>query len=245
MISIKKNKALNLLIPEFTCDDNPIGEHLNQYDMLKHLNSYSLTCIIGKPGSGKTSLLISFLKGKKKDKVFRKAFSNILVVMPSSSIKSMKDNIFEKHPTEKIFEELTYDTVSTIQAKLNEYSAEKENTLLILDDIGASLKDNSIQKSLKQIIYNRRHLKVHIVMLLQSFKSCPLDIRKMMTNIFMFKPSKQEFQTLFDELFETEKDNAIHIMNTVYDKPHQFLMLNVESQKMYKGFDEIIINKQE
>jgi GTPase SAR1 family protein len=75
MISIKKNKALNLLIPEFTCDDNPIGEHLNQYDMLKHLNSYSLTCIIGKPGSGKTSLLISFLKGKKKDKVFRKVFS--------------------------------------------------------------------------------------------------------------------------------------------------------------------------
>jgi hypothetical protein len=61
----------------------------------------------------------------------------------------------------------------------------------------------------------------------------------------MFKPSKQEFQTLFDELFETEKDNAIHIMNAVYDKPHQFLMLNVETQKMYKGFDEIIINNKE
>lgn len=245
MITIKKNKALNLLIPEFTCDDNPIGEHLNQYDMLKHLNAYSLTCIIGKPASGKTSLLISFLQGKKKDKVFRKCFDHVLVVMPSSSISSMKDNIFEKHPADKIFDELNYETISTIHSKLLASSGEKENTLLILDDIGASLKDNSIQKSLKQIIYNRRHLKVHIVMLLQSFKSCPLDIRKMMTNIFMFKPSKQEFQTLFDELFETNKDKAIDIMNMVYDKPHQYLMLNVESQRMYKGFDEIIFHNQE
>ena len=243
MISIKKNKGLNLVIPKFTCDDNPIGEHLDKYDMLHHLNSYSLTCIIGKPGSGKTSLLISFLKGKKKDKVFRKCFDHVLVVMPSSSISSMKENIFKNHPDEKIFDELNFDTINTIQLKLNNSSGEKENTLLILDDIGASLKDNSLQKSLKQIIYNRRHLKVHIIMLLQSFKSCPLDIRKMMTNIYMFKPSKQEFQTLFDELFETAKDNAINIMNLVYDKPHQYLMLNVETQKMYKGFDEIILHE--
>lgn len=49
-----------------------------------------------------------------------------------------------------------------------------------------------------------------------------------MTNVFMFKPSKQEFQTLFDQLFETEKDNAIKIMNIVYDKTHEYLMLNAE-----------------
>jgi ABC-type phosphate/phosphonate transport system ATPase subunit len=69
-IKIKNNPKLKLLVPEFVCDHNPIGEHLNKYDMLKHLNSFSCTAIIGKPGSGKTSLLISFLTGKKKDKVF-------------------------------------------------------------------------------------------------------------------------------------------------------------------------------
>ncbi len=61
----------------------------------------------------------------------------------------------------------------------------------------------------------------------------------------MFKPSKVEFQTLFDELFETAKDNAIQIMNVVYDKPHQYLMLNVDSQKMYKGFDELILKNED
>jgi hypothetical protein len=59
----------------------------------------------------------------------------------------------------------------------------------------------------------------------------------------MFKPSKLEFQYLFDELFETKKDLAMDIMNLVYDEPHQYLMLNVDSQKLYKKFDEIIVNK--
>lgn len=242
MISIKKNKSLKLDVPDFICDSNPIGSHLDNYDMLKHLNAYSTTCIIGKPGSGKTSLLISFLKGKGKNKVFRKCFDHILLVMPSSSRNSMKDNIFDDHPEEKMFEELDLPTISTIYDKLLTSTAEKENTLLILDDIGASLKNNEIQKVLRNIIFNRRHLKVHIVMLLQSFLSCPREIRKLFTNIFIFKPSKVEFQNLFDELFENEKDKTMDIMRLVYDKPHQYLMLNVDSQKMYKGFDEIIIH---
>ena len=59
----------------------------------------------------------------------------------------------------------------------------------------------------------------------------------------MFKPSKVEFENLFEELFETNKDMALDIMNIAYDKPHDYLMLNVDSQKMYKGFHEIQITK--
>ena len=32
-------------------------------------------------------------------------------------------------------------------------------------------------------------------------------------------------------------------MNFVYDKPHQYLFLNVDSQRMYQNFDEVIVNK--
>jgi len=94
---------------------------------------------------------------------------------------------------------------------------------------------------MKKIIFNRRHLKCHIVMLLQNFTSCPLCIRKLYTNVFMFKPSKKEFEILFEELFEQKKDYALEIMKYVYQKPHDWLMLNVDSQRMYKMFDEVII----
>ena len=70
-ITLKKNKKIDLKPPEFICD-NDLGEHLNKHDMLKHLNKFTFNGFIGKPGSGKTSLIISFLVGKKEKRVFRK-----------------------------------------------------------------------------------------------------------------------------------------------------------------------------
>lgn len=241
-LELKKNKKLSLDIPEFNCDHNPLGEHLNKYEMLSHLNCFGFTGIIGKPGSGKTSLLVSFLTGRGDKKVFRKVFDHVLVVMPSSSRNSIKKNPFEKHDSNKMFEDLDYETINLIYNKLKISSSENETTLLLLDDIGASLKNIEIQKLFRKIIYNRRHLKVHVFVLLQSYLSVPKEIRKIFNNLIMFKPSKVEFQNLFDELFETKKDLAIDVMNMTYDIPHQYLFLNIESQKMYKNFDEIIIH---
>lgn len=241
-IEIKKNKALKLDIPEFICDGG-IGEHLKKYDMLNHLNGYTFDIFSGKPGSGKTSLMVSFLSGKKDKRIYRKVFNHVLLVMPSTSINSMKKNIFKNHDSSKMFNELDLETIEKIFQSLETASQEGENTLLIMDDIGATLKNNDIQKVFRKIIYNRRHLKVKVVILVQSFLSLPKEIRKLLNNIFMFKPSKVEFENLFDELFETNKDLAIDIMNVGYEKPHDYLMLNVDTQKIYKAFDEIVITK--
>ena len=241
-IEIKINKALILDIPEFNCDCG-LAEHLTKYDMLKHLNAYTFDIYCGKPGSGKTSLMVSFLSGKGDKQVYRKVFNNVVVIMPQTSIQSMKKNVFKKHDPSKMYDELDLETIQNIYKNLENASSEKENTLLIMDDIGASLKNNEIQKIFRKIIYNRRHLKVKVVILVQSFLSLPKEIRKLLNNIFLFKPSKVEFENLFDELFETNKDLAIDIMNIGYEKPHDYLMLNVDTQRIYKGFDEIIITK--
>jgi KaiC/GvpD/RAD55 family RecA-like ATPase len=242
-IKIKKNSAMELKIPEFICDGN-LCDNLTKYDMLQCLNGYRFSAFIGKPGSGKTSLLVSFLSGRGDKKILRNVFDNVLVVMPSSSRNSMKKNIFKKHDEEKLFEELDIGSISSIYERLLKSSEEKENTLLILDDVGASLKNIEIQKIFKKIIFNRRHLKVHIIILLQSYLSCPKEIRKLVNNCFIFKPSKVEFQNLFDELFETKKELAIDIMNIAFDNPHQYLMLNVDNQRIFKGFDEIIVDEE-
>jgi hypothetical protein len=242
-MEIIHNKKMKLNVPKFLCDDNPVGEHLNDYPMLKHLNSYGFTGIIGKPGSGKTSLLISMLTGKGQNKVFRKCFNHLLLVMPTSSRQSMSNNIFEKHSPDKMFDELDYATTEKIYERLLDATEKDENTLLVLDDVGASLKNKDIQKLLRLIIYNRRHLKVHIVILIQSFLSLAKEVRKLLTNIIMFKPSKVEFENLMDECFEIKKDKALELMTFVYKKPHQYLFLNIEQQKMYTDFDEIILEE--
>jgi KaiC/GvpD/RAD55 family RecA-like ATPase len=240
-IEIIKNKKLDLNIPEFLCDV-PLGSHLEEYDMLNCLNGYKFTALIGKPGSGKTSMLISWLTGSGKKKVFKKVFDNVLLVMPSTSRQSLKKNIFEKHHEDKMFEELDLTTIETIHNRLLKSSEEGEKTLLILDDVGASLKNNSIQTILRKIIYNRRHLKCHIVILLQSFLSCPKEVRKLLNNVIMFKPSKVEFENLMAECFEIKRDAALDLMNFVYKDPHDALFLNIDNQRMFKDYDEIILH---
>jgi hypothetical protein len=236
--TIKKNKKIDLKIPEFLCDSY-LSENLAKYDMLNHMNNYNFTAMIGKPGSGKTSLLVSFLSGTGKNKVLRKIYNNILVIMPSSSIKSMKNNIFKKHDEDKMFNELDFDTINEIKNRLDEYTKENESTLIIMDDVGAELKNIDIQKILRQIIYNRRHLKCSIIMLCQSFLSIPREIRKLINNAIMFKPSKIEFENFIHELFEQKKDKIIDLLQ-LYKNKGDYLFLNVESQRIYKMFDEII-----
>ena len=244
-IELVKLPKPKLQTPEFNCDDNPIGSHLNEYPMLSYLNSYSFNGLIGRPGSGKTSLLISWLTGKKNSRVFRKSFNNVLVVMPTSSRTSMKKNPFEKHSEDKMFDELNHDSISKIYQMLKTNKSNKENTLLILDDVGASLKNKELQKTLREIIYNRRHLSCQIVCLLQSYLSIPREIRKLFSNLFIFKPSKTEFENLCDETLELKRDEALQLMKFVFDKPYVYLMINIESQKKYKNFDEVIITKPE
>ena len=50
---------------------------------------------------------------------------------------------------------------------------------------------------------------------------------------------------VFEELFETKKDIFQQIMKIAYDEKHKFLFLNVPTQRLFKNFDELIINDDE
>ena len=73
-----------------------------------------------------------------------------------------------------------------------------------------------------------------------------LDIRKIITNLILFKPSKKEFENVFEELMENKKKIMLDIMKLAYnDDPHNYLFINVPSQRMFINSDEIIINEDE
>jgi len=138
-----------------------------------------------------------------------------------------------------MYNELTIDSITDIYTKLESYSDEKESTLLLMDDVGASLKTNEIQIILKKIIYNRRHLKVKIIMLCQSFISIPKEIRKLINNVVLFKPAKVEMQNFLIELFEKNRDDVVDLLQ-LYQSKGDYLMLNIDNQNIF-GFHEIII----
>jgi hypothetical protein len=49
-------------------------------------------------------------------------------------------------------------------------------------------------------------------------------------------------QNLFEELIEQKKEYMLDIMKFAYDKPHQFLFINTDTGRTFKGFDEIVID---
>ena len=244
MIRIQKNPEVPLKIPEFLCDTNSVGEHLNHHPLLQLLNCYGFLLIIGRPKQGKTSLAISLMT-QSEPKIYKKTHHHNLIVMPSNSIHSLKKNPFKGLPEENFYDELDIPTMESIHSRIDEWSKEDEKTLLLIDDQTASLKSSKyVEDMLKKLVYNRRHLKLNIIMTVQSFINVPLDLRKNIQNMILFKPSKKEFQLVFDELMEQKKNKALEVMKLTYDDStkHNFLFLHIESQRMFKNFDEIIID---
>lgn len=232
MISIKENNKPKLKVCEMICDVK-LHSKLDNYELTKFLNNHSTTMMIGRPKSGKTSLLYSFLKSKE---LLRNVYDKIFLFQPAQSRASMKDKIFDNIPDDQKFEELTLDNLNDVETNLDE-----GNNIIIFDDMTAYLKDNEIQKKLKEFVYNRRHKHLSIIFLVQSWLSVPKDIRKLFSNIFIFKISKNEMHQIFDEVVELPNDYILPLMKLTYDQPHQYLFLNTDSQRLFKGFDEIII----
>ena len=242
MITLKKNKPIQLNIPSFTCDDNAVGSHLNDHPLTKLLNVYGFLCVIGRPGSGKTSLTISLIS-QNNPKIYKKTHHHIIVLMPQNSINSLKKNPFKDIDQDNIYNELTEDNILNIYNKIDDYSSKNEKTLLYIDDMTADLKRSKfISDTLKRIIFNRRHLKCNIIITAQTYPNIPLDIRKCITNLILFRPPKMEMLKIFEELIENKKEIFDKILNLTYDMNHNFLFVNVPSQRLFKMFDEIIIN---
>ena len=149
----------------------------------------------------------------------------------------MKDKLFNSLPEEQIHDELTLENLQMVDDMLDT----EGNNCIIFDDQTAYLKDNSIRKLLKEIVYNRRHKHVSIFFLVQTWFSIEKDLRKLFSNMFIFRVSKNELTNIFDEVVEQKKEIINDLSRLVYDVPYNFLFIHTDSGRMFKNFDELII----
>ena len=240
MIRIKKNKKPDLPICNMSCD-KPLHEKLKKFPMFNTcFNKHHTSCIIGRPGQGKSSLMYSLFKSKD---ALKKCFNTVFYICPANSMGSMSDNIFAKLPDDQIYNELTGDVLEEIieRAKNRE---DGDKIALIIDDMASQLKNNDVQKALKEIVMNKRHLGIYATFILsQTWKSVPFEIRRLYSNIIIFKVSPNEMESLFTEILPQYKNYSNDISKIVYDKPHEYLVINTDSGKLYKKFNEIIITE--
>lgn len=237
-ITIKKNPTHKLKIPEFLCDGCLKENVPPPYHLL--VSGYKFTVLCSRPGGGKTSMLVALFKDKA---LLRKTYNNIILACPPESLKSMKNkhNPFKDLSEEKYFTSL--QDIDVIREMVKYYASEKENSCIIIDDLASQLKDNHIQNILSDLVFNRRHYRCSIILLTQIYNRIPLSIRKLINVIcVLYKPSKKEMENIVDELLEFKPEVVDEIMKISFNKQYDTLWIDVPTQRLYAGSDELIIN---
>ena len=237
-MKLKQHQKVELKLPEFEVD-KPLSQHLDEIPLLKYLNKSFACSFIGRAGSGKTSLMTGLLQTKNK---FKKVFNKIYLFMPTYSRQSMKKCIFDCLPQEQIYHELNLVTLTDVFHKIEQNRNEKLLSLIIFDDVQDSFK-GECEKLLLKIINNRRHLLTSIMIIAQSYMKISLDVRKALTNHFLFNLSKEDYATIYDERVYIPKDDWNNILSHYRKNNKQkgnFIFLDPEMSKIFINWDEVI-----
>jgi hypothetical protein len=230
---------VTLSMPTFSCD-NSFGKHIPT----NLPNQHFAWCFSGKAGSGKTSLCMSLLCGKGDARVYRKVFEHVHLIAPSHSLASMKQNYFKNHPKHRIHNTLNSDILEGIKESAKELREEDGgDTLIVIDDMAVHLKNKHVIKELGDIIANRRHYGISLIILIQSYLFLPLIVRKQLTHLCMWKPTnKKEMESVFGELIYLDKDSCNNLHKYVFQDKYDFLYLDINSdQPFHRNFNTLQI----
>ena len=228
-----------LKMPEFKVDE-PLSKHLDDDPLLTNMNKSFCCGLVGKAGSGKTSLMISLIQTPKK---FKKVFNKIYVFMPNSSRNSMKNNAFSVLPDDQLFEGVSYEILSEVYERLLESTENNHKSLLVFDDVQSYLKNKEVEVNLLHIIVNRRRLRCSFFIVAQNYNKIPKNIRQSFTDIFLFNVGKEEYINIFEENINLRKDDFSKVLTEYRSikktESNSFIYIH-DKDKFFINWNEII-----
>ena len=227
--------SIDIHIPTFAVDRS-LGDHIpHPLPQQAHFAAF-----VGPPRSGKTSLSTALL-AQDEPRIYSGVFDRVYLIIPAASAASMDDSPFANH--KRMYHELTDELLSAILEDVGRVSAENRNSLIIIDDFQSELKNTDLRKSLERMIANRRHLRLTVWIITQTFKSLPLSTRKMISHLFMFRPSnRRETESIRDELIMMDRRVFSEMIEHTFQSggdPHTFMFIDVANGKVHKRFNEL------
>jgi len=238
---IPYEKPINVTKFEFTCDDvdDTIPKPLPQKGGFAML-------VVGKPGMGKTTLILSLIC--KKGKAFNRKFDKVYLWSPS--LITMKDDPFELIPEDQKFEDATFENISDVLAEIKDSS---DKVLFVFDDVIADIRGKGkgmVENLIQKIFFNRRHLagaggSVSIIATSQSYNKIDPKLRKTASHIVFYKNlHKKETESLFDEVILLPKKEYVDTLRFVFNKKHDFLYIDTSQdpdKMLHKNFNQLQI----
>ncbi len=176
-----------------------------------HQNRNHCTIFSGRPNSGKSNLITHFLKSSPKRGGYNKVFSCICLVMPRTSRDALDNGkVIGRLDENKCFDELNEETCEKIDALLeangddsDSDDDEPKHSLVILDDCMSALRNKEVEKWLRNLLANHRHMGgngTSVWVSTQSYIGISKPCRDLFRNLIQFHtPNKKELARLHEE----------------------------------------------
>lgn len=185
--------------------------------------------IIGKPGTGKTTLIEEMLLN---DNIFNSRFNHVIVFSP---------NLFPNLNLElekNYFKSFELDVLFNILNNFSEKSqnSEYKNILIIFDDMIADIKKKQYEPLLLKLFFNRRHIIkngcISILMTTQKFIITPPNIRPCINSLILFQLNSSEYTSLKNDVCSWIDFKIVtNSLNNSYD----FVYINLTNGNLYKN----------
>jgi hypothetical protein len=103
------------------------------------------------------------------------------------------------------------------------------------------MKDKDIFTILNKLLIKSRQLNTMFIFTLQSFYHFPKLLRKMTSNIILFKPNNyQEWESISKELFNLDSKKSIYLFNYIFDEMYNHLDIDLKLNNYFKNFNKLI-----
>lgn len=239
-MKIVHHNAPKLGSVSMTCD-NPIDPKLeNSGEAVKVCFSKpNFTILSGSMGSGKTSWVISMMKG-----ALKKTHHDLIVIIPEISLHSIaeRDNIFLKYcPEENLYHEFNADVLEEIYEKITANASNDKYTILIIDDFGPDLKNKACEKLMQKLVVKMRHLKIgQMWVLCQNYFQMPKKLRELATNCLLWNSNKSQNLKFFNEQMQMSEADFLDLVKHT-PTIHDWFLVNLKYKRIFnKNWDEII-----
>ena len=224
--------------PKILCDV-VLHDKLNKNALLSNMNKSFFALLLGKPGSGKSTLWVTFLTDRR---FYNEVFDRIYVFIPDSSLANIgEESEIHLLPSNRFYNELNIDTLSEVEEKLEENAQKGWQSLVIFDDVQKDLK-GACQEKLIHMVANRRHTyKCSFIIAAQTYRKVPRQVRELCSDLFTFDPSRGAQKAIEDELLTIGRpamDQVWRTYKTFRQRRKQFIYFNVDSDKVFIDWDK-------
>jgi len=239
---IEKKSDIQVNGAKFATADRP--DNLSSF-----LNYYNLSLIIGLPASGKSSLIKTLLNGSKTDNLYNNVFHSVYYITASNTmdLKIPEDKYIVLDGSKPLH--IILQSIIDNESNVGDED-EPHHVAVFMDDAINFINTNREALNVfRKMVMNGRHIlgkhsSLITFIVSQKVKSIPLTIRSQANQIFFFDSTKAEKEVVRDEFLPLDKNEADQLYKFIYDKPHNFMFVNLfipKDRRIFKNFNQLIL----